>query len=91
MGWKGVREPLYIYGLCRTGGSGVVKRSHAPKPSLNIKYITDSGIGDGTKQNRRRLRSETDHRGQCDIVMNTMVMHRGLQQRKKESPSSTTV
>lgn len=46
-GWKGVREPLYIYGLCRTGGSGVVKWSHAPKPSLNIKYITDSGIRGG--------------------------------------------
>lgn len=37
-GWKGVREPLYIYGLCRTGGSGVVKWSRAPKPSLNSKY-----------------------------------------------------
>ena len=51
MGCKGVREPLYIYGLCRTGGSGAVKWSRAPKPSLNSKYITESGIrGDGDRE-----------------------------------------
>lgn len=53
---KGVREPLYIYGLCRTGGSGVVKWSRAPKPSLNSKYITDSGIrGDGKKNQKAQI------------------------------------
>ncbi len=52
-----MREPLHIYGLCRTGGSGVVKWSRAPKPSLNSKYITGSGMrGDGNET--RRLRSE---------------------------------
>lgn len=60
-GWKGVREPLYIYGLCRTGGSGVVKWSHTPKPSLNSKYITDWGLRGNEetneKKNPKRLRS----------------------------------
>lgn len=69
MGWKGVRDPLYIYGLCRPGGSGVVKWSRAPEPSLNIKYITDSGnqgrrgreVGRWKGGNSMRwLRSETD-------------------------------
>lgn len=67
-GWKGVREPLYIYGLCRSGGSGAVKWSHAPKNSLNSKYMTDSGVrGDGKKtKQKKNTRRETDRRGQCE-------------------------
>lgn len=53
-GWKGVREPLYIYGLCRTGGSGVVKWSHTPKPSLNSKYITDWGLRGNEETNEKK-------------------------------------
>lgn len=67
-GWKGVREPLYIYGLCRSGGSGAVKWSHAPKNSLNSKYMTDSGVrGDGKRNKKKKhTRRETDRRGQCE-------------------------
>lgn len=50
MGWKGVRDPLYIYGLCRTGGSGAVKWSHAPKSALNSKSRADGAARGNGKQ-----------------------------------------
>lgn len=68
-GWKGVREPLYIYGLCRSGGSGAVKWSHAPKNSLNSKYMTDSGVrGDGKKKKQEKKKTLEGKQwwGQCE-------------------------
>lgn len=73
MGWKGVRDPLYIYGLCRPGGSGVVKWSRAPEPSLNIKYITDSG-----NQGRRgREVGGQQHSDGSDLKRISGTMQRG--------------
>ncbi|MEQ2222158.1 hypothetical protein ILYODFUR_023137 [Ilyodon furcidens] len=60
-GCQGVRGPLYIYGLCGTGGSGALKRSRAPKPSLNSKYITDRPGRGG----RNRGASENHHKSCC--------------------------
>lgn len=74
-GWKGVREPLYIYGLCRSGGSGAVKWSHAPKNSLNSKYMTDSGVrGDGKKTKQKKTHEGKQTGGDnASTVRNTVV------------------